>query len=124
LRLGDQAHEEHAASTLTRPEPGAKRRLVPKFRREHLAVDETLIDDDGGETPLKIVEPEDVSFGAESIACHFANGDAVLVRRSEIVNVGVNPYRSALMLVCGDGYSVSLPEHVDEKEVLRWYQRG
>ena len=57
MRLGDQAQEELHAPTLTRPEAGAKRSFVPKFRREHLAVDETLIDDDGGETPLKIVEP-------------------------------------------------------------------
>ncbi len=94
---------------------------MPKFRREHLAVDETIIDEDGAETPLKIVEPEDVSFGAESIACHFANGDAVLVRRSEVVNLGVNPYRSNIMLVCNDGYSISLPDDFDDKQIVRWF---
>jgi hypothetical protein len=99
------------------------KRDVPKFRREHLAVDETMIDEDGGETPLRIVEPDEVSFGVETIACHFANGDAVLVRRSEIKNLGVNPYRNTLMLVCTDGYSVSLPEDADDKAILRWFNR-
>src|ERR1043166_5702842 len=94
------------------------------FSRTHYVVDETFIDEDGNEAPLKIVEPEDVSFGPESLTCHFANGLSVLVRRGEIVQMGVNPYKSTGMFVQLDGTSISMPEHVEDRTAIRWFQKS
>jgi hypothetical protein len=97
---------------------------VPRFRRDHFVVDETFIDEDGAEAPLRIVEPEDVSFGPESMTCHFASGESVLVRRTEVTAMGVNPYKSTVLFVGDDGCSISMPEHVDDKLAIRWFKRG
>jgi hypothetical protein len=89
-----------------------------------LIVDETFFDEDGSETPLRVVEPDEMRFADDRVTCRMGDGRSVEVQRSEVSWLGINPYRQMPMYVLKDGYSVSVPVGVDPKVAVAWFNRG
>ena len=92
------------------------------FQVSDVTFDEQFTDEDGAHVHVRMVEPIALMFEREMMICTLGAGRRVSISRSEVTELGINPFTRSPTLITKDGYSVSVPVGDDPSVASKWFR--
>jgi hypothetical protein len=96
---------------------------MAEFKPTDFTFEETFVDADGEKSLARIVEPVQIAFEGDTITCECADGRSITVKRSEIQQMGRNPFTRMPAFITKDGVAISVPEteDADPSTAEKWF---